>query len=613
MKVQKALFFVLFAFSFLKADELDTLLKVYEKENDLSTKTKKEAAGNVIVYTREDLEAMKVESFSELLKSIPYYRYNEDSIAFTNLSYSKYTASAVGKARLYINGREITTPFLGSSNSLLSKLDFGYVDHVEIYYGATSFEFGVEPAEMIINIYTKEASRENGGEVRLIGSSYGSKEGSISYAKIFDNFSVYTYANKKVANEKKLSFNNTPLSRDKESDHLFLSFQNEHNRIEYNRMNLDADIFVYGENSSPLKNNASIKYDFFAWHSNWLNKKLYVSLDYISSKNDVTMEDDQPLMTGLPLNKVYMKNKEYSFNAAIKYKESIKNHDLLVGTYFRKKSFKNKESKPQLLSKVFPYEKEDIYSVFLQDHYHINDNQILAASFKYDKSKTDNDKIKKKDLFFSRFGYIYTNDDFTIKTFYAKYDSSFDQYSYFFAKLRGNPDDIKHQENQYITFDFSSQKEKLKYNINAFFAKEKYFLTYKYKNALKPINKKGISFSTSYNFGLLNRIDTNFFIANEDIKEFNDKDTFYGASLRFFNTIDKFTLYNELIYRGGYDDLDDGYDLNSSITYKVNNDLSVFTKGQNILNKAIKTNYNTDIKNVPVSSRKFSFGLEYKF
>ncbi|MBL6973380.1 MAG: TonB-dependent receptor, partial [Sulfurimonas sp.] len=74
----KIIFIMLLLLSSLCAQDLDTLLENYQKESDLSQKTKDESAGNLIVYTRDDLERMQVESLKDILKSLRGFTYLEN-------------------------------------------------------------------------------------------------------------------------------------------------------------------------------------------------------------------------------------------------------------------------------------------------------------------------------------------------------------------------------------------------------------------------------------------------------------------------------------------------------------------------------------------------------
>ena len=198
-----------------KAENIDALLGVYAEEADLSNKTKKESAGHVTVYTRRDLERMQVKSLYELLKNVVPFRYNEDTSGYTDLTFVDFQPSKSNNFRVYFNDHEIVTPYYGNGLMLFSQIDFGIVDHVEIYRGIPSFEFGVEPAAYVIKLYSKKPSRELGGRVSTALASHGTTDTNIYYADELDSFSYIGYFD--FLNLKRDEYNNlgTNLSKDK--------------------------------------------------------------------------------------------------------------------------------------------------------------------------------------------------------------------------------------------------------------------------------------------------------------------------------------------------------------------------------------------------------------
>lgn len=97
-----------------------------------------------------------------------------------------------------------------------------------------------------------------------------------------------------------------------------------------------------------------------------------------------------------------------------------------------------------------------------------------------------------------------------------------------------------------------------------------------------------------------------------------------GGYVQLFDTFGKFDLYNELLYRSGYHyltpanisvNVQAGYDYTAGVTYHATKDLSLFFKGENLLNKAIKTPYPmpTYIDYVAPFDRTVKLGLKYVF
>ncbi|MEA2091061.1 MAG: hypothetical protein U9O83_01695, partial [Campylobacterota bacterium] len=98
----------------LCAQDIDVLLQDYEKESELSKKTKDESAGNLIVYTRDDLERMQVESLKDLLKSLRFFPYTENRLAQPDpLNQDPITYFSKG-IRIYLNENELLSSLAGS-------------------------------------------------------------------------------------------------------------------------------------------------------------------------------------------------------------------------------------------------------------------------------------------------------------------------------------------------------------------------------------------------------------------------------------------------------------------------------------------------------------------
>ena len=66
-KIVVLLFFI--SITSLFADDMDNLLKEFSQKSDLSSKTKNENSGHLIIYTRNDLDKMQAKSLKDVLKS----------------------------------------------------------------------------------------------------------------------------------------------------------------------------------------------------------------------------------------------------------------------------------------------------------------------------------------------------------------------------------------------------------------------------------------------------------------------------------------------------------------------------------------------------------------
>ena len=88
------------------AQDIDDLLTQYKEASELSHKTKDEAAGNLIVYTRDDLERMQANTLKDIIKSLRFFQYAENRMGQPDmLNQDPITYYSKG-VRLYLNDNE---------------------------------------------------------------------------------------------------------------------------------------------------------------------------------------------------------------------------------------------------------------------------------------------------------------------------------------------------------------------------------------------------------------------------------------------------------------------------------------------------------------------------
>lgn len=170
MKKILLLFFCL-AFALYAKENISDLLALYKEESDLSNITKKEAAGLLDVYTRDDLEKMQVRTLMDVLKTLPDIYAGRNYMNLTTLTRPTMQHMPSTAVRLYINDHDMTSASAGSSFLIWGNMPVEYIDHIEVYKATSSIEFGNENAIIVIKLYTKSAGRENGGKVRLSADS----------------------------------------------------------------------------------------------------------------------------------------------------------------------------------------------------------------------------------------------------------------------------------------------------------------------------------------------------------------------------------------------------------------------------------------------------------
>ena len=197
MKKYMFLYFIIFcSLLFGAKKDLSNLLAKYKKESELSNTTKKESAGFVNVFTRDELEKMQAHNLWDVLKIIPGLFLQRGTNGTTLLSKPTIGKVPFPSVRLYINDHDMSSSTFNSAFLIWGDMPIEYIDHIEVYKAASSIEFGNETSTLIIKLYTKLASREHGGKVRTMADERGGYDLSTYYAQqLEDSFSYFVFAN----------------------------------------------------------------------------------------------------------------------------------------------------------------------------------------------------------------------------------------------------------------------------------------------------------------------------------------------------------------------------------------------------------------------------------
>ncbi len=220
----------MFSFSFIYAENVNSILEEYNQKNALSQKTIDENKGHLVLFTREKLEKMHAKTLKDVFKTTPVIYYHENRYALpdplsSGASSEPYISNFI---RLYVDGVEITQGWMGSGLMLYGDVNIDFVDHIEFYYAVPSFEAAVEPAYLTIFLYSKDPKRDPGGKLDLIGGSRGYNSQSISYGEEKEDFSyMVNFSHTNAKREKIDNGTSNPLSRDFERTQLFSYIKTE--------------------------------------------------------------------------------------------------------------------------------------------------------------------------------------------------------------------------------------------------------------------------------------------------------------------------------------------------------------------------------------------------
>ena len=143
--------FLVFTYTAL-AQDLDTLLDSYEQNSDLSKITKKDSAGLLQIFTRDDIEAMQASNLQDILNSLPSLYLLRSGSNLANVSTASVTQVGGTNTRIYINDHDMSSSAFGSAFLIWGEMSTEYIDHIEVYRATSSMEFGNETAVLITPI-----------------------------------------------------------------------------------------------------------------------------------------------------------------------------------------------------------------------------------------------------------------------------------------------------------------------------------------------------------------------------------------------------------------------------------------------------------------------------
>jgi len=601
---------------------LDSLLKQYEDSESLYKKTKKESAGFLLVYSRKDLERMQAFKLEDVLKTIRMFTLQTNRMGATNLLNAGAGQQSMSPIKLYIDDFEVSTTLQKNAFDMYGNMDIYFVDHIEIYQGGSSIVFGNEPGSMVVRLYSKNPQRENSTSMELgVNSKYG-RSLRILDTGIFNDYNYLAYASKSKLNYNTYDMNKQELSRDAQRYQVHFRFSKDDDfTIELDGILNKADIFS-GFGVAPLGEETNRAYGYITFKK-YLTTSIELSFSATQEKKEA-INDDAILIPNSITNSVHMNVYSNTYKTSLKKKIINANNDLSFGVEFQKKVFNVKSFTGINRAAIQGPNETNIYMIYLEELYNINQNHILALSIKLD--RYEDNYSEKSNEYSIRLGYAgIINENFSTKLFTTKryiYPNMF-QTSFTPPNYKANP------SLNAANVDVASGE--IEYNKN----KTRVVFGFAYKeidNALSfsPIKKMYINskdtiyfhryyLRNEYKFDYDNKIIIEGFKAFKEIYASPGS----GVLIQIFNTFGKFDIYNELVYREGYIlksslynvDIPKGYDYTLALTYSINKKLKIKLKGDNLLNKASKTpiGQGSSTIKVPIIERKTTLTMEYTF
>lgn len=601
--------------SIVFADNLDNLLEEYKLVSDLSNKTIDEKIGHLTVYTQQQLQQMQYNKLSDVLKELPILNLNSNIYGVENISIAGFNSPISTTTRIFINDHEVSSVHTMSPFLVWDSLPLDFINHIEIYAGDSSFSLGNEPGTTFVRVYTKSPLRENGNQLTISSSTNNENYFGVSHSEILENkWSFLVYAGNQQVSDSK-NYKSSILHNDSNRKYLYSTIQKDNAKIDLAYAELHKDNFIgLSKDATPDEGDIKSK-DFFVSYSNsYLHDnslKTVFSIDV--NQRDYMEENTQGIMLIPVIDQSSISNFLNTIPTYYDEKLRFEKYDAYVSKAFTQKanevilasSIKHKKyilndrttiSATQTLEdeKFSEFDTETLFSFMIEDKYKINEHLHLIADAKLDKYKRNADLDNSVENLY-KLGMIFMpNDNLGFKLFASQ---SYMSPTFYYVDL-ASPS-IDNLESQKITY--YSLENAYTYNSNKFdliltniHTEDMIYLAKDgFRNFDEEIEGNSIMFRYTYDIDLKNQFMFNVYTLNSNQTESNSSK---GGVVKYMGSYEQFDYFTSMIYKEGYNyysnfEVKRGFDLNAGTTYNYTKNLSFSLKGENLLDKSIKSLY----------------------
>ena len=574
--------------AFVKAEEsMDDLLDTYAHNSDLSKKTRLQNAGNVTVYTREELEKMQARNLKDIFKTLPTLNYAENRWGLSDPVYIAHTLPFNSNAiRIYIDNQEVSSASYGSGLFYLGNIDIGFVDHIEVYTLNPSFEYSTEPARYLIKLYSKVAERDRGAEVKVSNGSYGFNQESFQYAGTTDELSYYTYISRMDDKRKRYYSFGHPLSRDQERYFLFGTLSNKDHLLQIQAIKNDEDMFL-GLSSDGRTFNAGNESEYYhIGYEYRAIKDFTLKLVWETGAFSGEFLNDYETLKLTTSDKIFTMDTQYRYN-------QIANNELMLGVKFRYKHFT--VDKMEFAEVEYPkadYDTQTIYSAYLEDHYALNENWLLTLGIQFS-HVGNNDIVEDQNVWMARLGLIYSDEYWAVKTFIHRSAFLVEPYRYNTTATIHVLGSLEPEVIKNITQEVRYKNDEHTFRVVAGYNRIENENIHRAAGKVLNSDITGyihfLQLEYAYKFDIHNSLSTNF--SYKHMKDMHDDETTedydeYKGVVRLLNRYKKFDFYNEFIYNHNTIMQKNYLDYSVGVTYRYNENLIFSLKGENLFDRA---------------------------
>jgi iron complex outermembrane receptor protein len=599
-------------FSTLFSETLESLLNDYKDTSEKSLQTVDEKMGHVRIYSQKEIQLMQYHKLSDILKELPLFTLNKNRFGVYNPSLAGSKTATTGFFRFFINDHEISSAYTKTPFVTWGDLPLDFIDHIEVYYGESSFSLGNDSGIYFIRLYTKSPLKENGAELTSSISANSSNSNGFTYSsQLNKDWSYLLYANNtKVKDDS--TYNNKTLYNNSLRRYFYLDLENDTTSINFGYSDVKKDIYM-GQSKDVVPNSGELlSKDYFLavtkyfLHDNSIKANFSIekqAREY-SEKNDEKISYIPFNMPPTVYPNITQMNEKLEFtktNAYLSKSFNYKKNNILTALSIENKTYKVKNrniinaNTPIDVGQLNDFSKESVRSLLFQDDYKVKDDLILIGNAKIDQYKRSG-FVSDATYNLYRVGTIYTPfENFGLKSFYTKTT---------IPQLFANVDfalptnkNLKDQKYEFYTVEGVYTTEKSKFGITYDHVNIKdfiYLASVGFVNVDHTIRTDGVIFDYEYNFSEKNKLKLNYYLTKLSEIANNSQS---GGYAKYMGKYNKFEYFTSLNYKSAFSyknvHVPSAFDLSVGTTYTITKDLSLSLKGENLLDKSTQT-LNTD-------------------
>jgi len=467
----------------LLAHTLDSLLQEYKQTSDNSLQTVNEKLGHVIIYSQKEIRLMQYHKLNDILKELPMFNVNTNRFGLTSHSLTGSKTTTSGFFRFFINDHEISSTYDQSASLSWGDLPLDFVDHIEIYYGESSFSLGNDTGIYFVRIYTKSATKENGSELNALLSSNGSHSQSFTHSQSFENGWSYLLFFNHDRIIKTTDYNAQTLNANGEKKYFYLDANNERTRVNVGYTDTAKNNYAgLAFDAAPESGEITSK-DFFIHYSHLFLEDKSLKTNFSVDINHRKYEEANaqgialiPVLDftnlGLTIPKAFYEDLRFvKTNAYVSKSFDTEDNSFLTALNVQNKTYHvsdretiNFANQTNVVGAYNNFDNETTSSLLFQDHYQLSDTLILTANAKFDRYERNGSFQDFSENLF-RIGAIYTPfEHFGLKTFYTETALLPSFYTMDYA----NPSapDLKSQQYRFYTIEAVFTMEESKFSVD---------------------------------------------------------------------------------------------------------------------------------------------------